>query len=316
MVVPLEATRYFSQIHPEVHSRTDRPAIPETETPRPMNPSPADPPESEDAFEDFAELYELTHRGKDDDLELYLGAASDVEAPILEIGCGTGRVAFALANAGHEVVGVDLSSSMLAIARRKLDELAPDVRDRVRLEQQDMVKLDLGSSRFPLVLMPFAELAHLPDRKQHEETLARIHRHLEPGGTLILSMSNWDARETRIHYEPTRRTGFGPSMPLTFEGIFEDRDGDRLIHRYLARGYDPSRQMALHAYVHEITDRDGRMIAKKTHLIPIRYIFRFEMELLLENAGFEIEALHGYYDRSPFRHDSRRMIFVARKPAS
>ncbi len=326
----IHEARYFSQIQNEFHACSKFLRIPYckrdplthritnrtiqfmTDSQAPHNPS-------EDAFEDFAELYELTHRGKNDDLGLYLEAVQQIDSegdPILEIGCGTGRVTFELAKMGRPVVGVDLSANMLRIAKRKLDELPEEIQTRIELHEQDMVKLDLKGQKFPLILMPFAELAHVPTRKQHEETLARIFSHLQPGGRLILSMSNWDAKETRIHYDATRKTGFGPSMPLTFEGIFDDEENDRWIHRYIARGYDPSQQMALHAYVHEVTDRDGKMIAKKTHLIPIRYIFRYEMELLLENAGFEIEDLFGYYDKSPFQYNSKRMIFVATKPRS
>ena len=105
-------------------------------------------------------------------------------------------------------------------------------------------------------------------------------------------------------------------MPLKYEGIFYDEKNERMITRFIARGFDPSVQTAIHVYVHEITDKDGRLIARKTNVLPIRYIFRFEMELLLEKAGFIIENIYGYYDKSEFKFNSKRMIFVARKPTT
>ena len=66
-------------------------------------------------------MYEAEHRGWTDDLDLYRALASRAGGRVLELGCGSGRVAMALAEAGHEVHGVDTSGAMLAIARNNLD---------------------------------------------------------------------------------------------------------------------------------------------------------------------------------------------------
>lgn len=265
-----------------------------------------------DPFEDFAEIYEITHKGKEDDLPLYLDYAKEVGSPILEIGCGTGRVTLALAAAGHAITGIDISENMLKIARKKLAASAPAIRKRVDLHRQDMSMLDLPGQRFPLVMMPYGEFAHVLERERQDLALAAIRRHMDGDGLLIIGMSNWDPREARISYHGGRIGKWGHSMPLNYEGVFQDDETGRTLIRYLARGYDPSLQIAIHVYVHEITDADGRFVAKETTIVPIRYVFRYEMEMLLEKAGFAVENIYGYYDRSPFTHDSRRMIFVAR----
>lgn len=266
-----------------------------------------------DPFEDFAELYEITHRGKDDDLPLYLEFAEQVGSPILEIGCGTGRVTLALARAGYDIYGIDLSANMLKIAHRNMQHLPKDIRERITLKQQDMCELDIPGRQFPLAMMPYGEFAHLLERPRQETALAKISQHLAPGGLLIIGMSNWDAREERISYKGGQISRLGHSMPLTYEGVFYDSENNRTLIRYMARGYDPSLQIAIHVYVHEITDEEGRFIARETNIVPIRYVFRYEMEMLLEKAGFKVEEIFGYYDKREFTHNSKRMIFVARK---
>ncbi len=273
----------------------------------------SDKPHPPDPFADFAEIYDLTHGDKDDDLPLYLEFARQSGSPILEIGCGSGRVTLALARAGYSVYGIDLSPNMLKLARNKLRLEAEEIQTRVHLFQQDMCELNLPGQTFPLLLMPYGEFAHVLERERQEAALSAAYRHTQPNGVLIISMSNWDAHEERMAYNGSQIAHWGHSMPLTYEGVFYDEQKQRMITRYIARGYDPSVQIAIHVYIHEITDKDGHLIARKTNVLPIRYIFRYEMELLLEKAGFEVENIFGYYDKSEFRYDSRRMIVVARK---
>jgi SAM-dependent methyltransferase len=266
-----------------------------------------------DPFSEFAELYEITHRDKSDDLDLYRGLARTEGGPILELGCGTGRVAIVLAREGHAVTGVDCSRPMLAIGRRKLRREPAPVRARVELVKQDIRTLDLPRGDFPLGLMPYAEFAHLLDRQGQLDALRRVRAHLKKNGCLVISMSNWDPREPRIAFDPARPADAVRLLPLTDEGVFRDPERGWVVTRRMARGYDPSVQTAVHLYVHEIADMEGRPIAKREIALPIRYLFRYEMEMLLEQAGFRVEALYGFYDKSPFRFDSKRMIFVTRR---
>ncbi|MGH1365318.1 MAG: class I SAM-dependent DNA methyltransferase [Calditrichia bacterium] len=265
-----------------------------------------------DPFADWAELYELTHQNKQDDLPLFLDYAQKQGSPVLEIGCGTGRVTLALAKAGYRVSGFDLSENMLKIARDKMSEQPEEIQQLVQLDRQNMSEMDVNGE-FTLALMPYGEFAHVIETERQLETLRRVHDHLTPDGLLIIGMSNWDAREQRVSYEGGEIARWGHSMPVKYEGTFNDPRNGNTITRYLARGYDPSRQIAVHVYIHERHDNAGNFLSKTTNILPIRYIFRYEMELLLERSGFVVEEIYGYYDKSPFKHDSRRMIFLARK---
>jgi SAM-dependent methyltransferase len=99
----------------------------------------------------------------------------------LELGAGTGRVAFALAELGFAVHGIDIAPAMLALAEEKRARLAPDLAGRVTFQLGDMAALDLGRT-FDAVVCPFFGLAHLPGGAAWRATFRVMARHLKPGG--------------------------------------------------------------------------------------------------------------------------------------
>lgn len=111
------------------------------------------------------------------DLDLYASLAPE-GGRILELGAGSGRLTFALAERGFSVVGVDIARPMLDQARARLPKaLAP----RVELKLGDMTALDLKRT-FDLVICPYFTLAHVPTGAAWRNTFATAARHLEPGG--------------------------------------------------------------------------------------------------------------------------------------
>jgi SAM-dependent methyltransferase len=129
------------------------------------------------AFYDLTTALDPTLIG---DVEIY----ADLLAPgasVLELGTGTGRVALALAERGHEVTGLDLASSMLVQAKAKLKRADPAAAARVTLVRGDMTALRLGRS-FEAVLCPFFALAHLPAGAAWRNVFEGVARHLAPGG--------------------------------------------------------------------------------------------------------------------------------------
>lgn len=88
------------------------------------------------------------------DVPFYVEAARESGGPVLELGCGTGRVLIPTARAGIETVGFDLSAGMLEACQRRLRAEPPELRDRVSLHRGDMRNFDLGRT-FRLVTIPF-----------------------------------------------------------------------------------------------------------------------------------------------------------------
>ncbi|HXA39298.1 MAG TPA: methyltransferase domain-containing protein [Phenylobacterium sp.] len=114
------------------------------------------------------------------DLDAYARLAP-AGGTILELGVGTGRLAFGLAERGFSVVGVDIAPAMLAQAAAKQAELSPALAARVELRRGDMTALDLKRT-FDLVICPYFTLAHMPRGMAWKNTFATASRHLKAGG--------------------------------------------------------------------------------------------------------------------------------------
>jgi SAM-dependent methyltransferase len=257
-----------------------------------------------DAYEtaEFAEVYDAVYADRED-TDFWLTTAAAAEGPLLEIGCGTGRVVLALARAGHEVTGLDLSAPMIERARAKLSAEAPPLRKRVSLVVGDMTSFDLGR-RFAAVISPFGGFHHLTAVDQQLACLACCHDHLRPGGTLVLDLFNPSPIPTDLLQDE----------PVDVEqsaAVVEWTAGRRIRSWIDVVGYRPAEQVNECELVCEIVEADGSS-RRITDAFPLRYLFRYELEHLLVRAGFELVDLLGDYDRSPFVAESPGMIAVAR----
>lgn len=233
------------------------------------------------------------------DTSFYLATAREFGDPVLELGCGTGRVTMALAQAGVRVTGLDLAERMLERAVAKRNTLPTEARERVRLVQGDMTRFELAG-HFRLVIIPFRPFQHLAETRQQLDCLACIKRHLAPGGRLILDFFQTDPR--RMH---------DPDF-LTERVVaeYEMSGGRRVILTEHAVAFHRAEQRNDVEMIYSVAHPDGR---KERHVMAwtMRYFFRYEVEHLLARAGFRVEALYGNFDRSPLKDDSPEMIFVA-----
>jgi SAM-dependent methyltransferase len=140
------------------------------------------------AFDSIAEFYDddmgRTNPGKD--IEFYTQQALEAGGPVLELGCGTGRITIPLLRAGCEVAGLDVSSGMLEVLRKKAAaELTSAESARLTLHRADMSGFELGRS-FGSVLCPFSAFNYLVDESAVRSALNCISRHLRPGGRFVL----------------------------------------------------------------------------------------------------------------------------------
>ena len=234
------------------------------------------------------------------DIAFYRERARELGDPILELGCGTGRVALALGLAGHRVTGLDISSGMLNRFEAKLAGIAPDARARIRLVQGDMVVFDLGE-KFRQVIIPFRPFQHLVETEEQLACLACVRKHLAPGGQLIVDFFQTDPR--RMH-----DAEFLQERPIA---SYEMSEGRKVTLTERTAAFHQAEQCNDVEMIYSVTHADGR---RERHAMAwrLRYFFRYEVEHLLARAGFRVEALYGGFDRSPFRSDSLEMVIVAR----
>jgi SAM-dependent methyltransferase len=171
-----------------------------------------------DQYEFIADLYDHVRAYRDrPDVAFFVEAALAAGGPVLEIGCGTGRVLIPTARAGIDITGLDSSVHMLDVCRAKLLLEAPDVRSRVHLVREDMRDFALRQN-FALATIPFRPFQHLTTVEDQRACLQTIHAHLQPGGQLILDLFN-------PMVERLGNDTIGPHYP---EGEFSTPDGRRV----------------------------------------------------------------------------------------
>jgi SAM-dependent methyltransferase len=238
-------------------------------------------------------------KGRTQDVAFYREAAREHGDPILELGCGTGRITMALAEAGQRVTGLDLSERMLERAVQKRAALRVEERERLHLIQGDMTKFDLGE-KFRLIIIPFRPLQHLLEVEQQIACLECARKHLGPDGRLVLDVFQTDAE--RMH-DPVHQR----EIPVT---EYKTTDGRKVRISERVAAFHRALQRNDVEMIFSVEHPGGR----KERLVfawPLRYFFRYEVEHLLARCGFRVLAEYGNFDRTAIRNDSPEMIFVA-----
>ena len=261
------------------------------------------------AYEEYAVTadfydYIVPYRNRPD-VAFFVEMATQSGGPVLEVGCGTGRVLIPTARAGIEIVGIDLSPSMLDVCRQRLVQEPVEVQARVQLVEVDMRDFELART-FRLATLPFRPFQHLETVADQLACLANIHRHLAAGGRLILDLFN-PSLEALTRDDIGQEAGEEPEFVMP--------DGRRVVRRHKITARDRFNQVNQVELIYYTTHPDGRK-ERLAHAFPMRYLFRFEAEHLLVRSGFEVEQVYADYDKSLYgSKDPGELIFVAKKPA-
>jgi len=238
-------------------------------------------------------------KGRAQDVAFYRDAARDYGDPVLELGCGTGRITMAIAEAGKRITGLDHSERMLERAIRKRAALTVESRERVHLVQGNMARFELGE-KFRLVIIPFRAFQHLLDVQEQLYCLERARKHLMSRGRLIVDVFQTDAERMHdpVHLRET---------PVT---EYKTADGRQVKISERVAAFHRAEQKNDVEMIYSIVHRDGRK-EREVFAWTLRYFFRYEMEHLLERSGFRVTEEYGNFDRAPIEDESPEMIFVA-----
>ena len=237
--------------------------------------------------------------GRKQDLAFYLEQAAASRGPVLELGCGTGRIAIPIAESGVSVTGLDISRKMLERAEHKRSSLAPERRDLLRLIHGDMTSFDLRE-QFPLITIPFRPFQHLLSVEAQLNCLTCARRHLADGGRLVMDFFQTDA--ARMHDPKFLEAHFVAEYEIS--GARQVRLFERIVAFHRAKQCNDV-EMAF-----EVTQPSGHM-DRHVFAFTFRYFFRYEVEHLLARCGFRLLETFGDFNRSPLKDDSPEMIFVA-----
>lgn len=223
-----------------------------------------------------------------DDTAFYRRVARETGGPILEVGCGTGRVATALAADGHEVVGIDVSAPMLRLAEQKRAALSADVAARLSFHLADLATLDLGRD-FALIVAPGRVFQFMLTSAAQREALMALRTHLRPNARLVLDL--FDPRLDLVvpRAEATARGG----------ELIHPTTGNRITWEVTGRRPDPARQLVIEDWTFSEIDASGKVLRTATEQLTLRWSLRSEMRLLFELVGLAVIADYGDFNGGP-----------------
>lgn len=250
-----------------------------------------------DPYSVDARFYDLLHEGQpEDDTGLWLAFAGRTDRPVLEVGTGTGRVAIALALAGHRVTAIDPSPAMLALARRKAAEQGVEI----EFAEGHVSDLALEPGRFGFIIATADVFLYCETAEEQAVTLHLLGEALAFNGILAIDLPG-----PALWLHPATN-----GQPLLVHSV-ETEEGETLDAWHVHED-DLARQERTLRVTYETTARDGtvRRVFSEHRL---RYVYPFEMGCLLRLAGLVPLDAFGDYDLGPLTNDSERMIFTARR---
>jgi SAM-dependent methyltransferase len=256
-----------------------------------------------------AELYDrlssefYDYHAKRGDIKFYVDFAVEAEGPVLELGCGTGRILIPTARAGVQITGLDKSDEMLKICRGKLQSETPQVRGRTKLILADMCSFEL-ESKFSLVTITYGPFNSLVSVEEQIRCLNCVGQHLRGNGALIFD----------VFYPSLKELSASEGTEVfTAKTPFEMPDGRRVIWGIRYNSIDYNRQVVDEELFYNILYPDGRK-ERIVYSERLRYFFRFEVEHLLARTGFRTESVYADFGKEPFgsKYPSE-LVFLARK---
>lgn len=256
-----------------------------------------------DTYELSARYYDAAYAAIDlVDVSFYLDLAREIGGPVLEIGCGTGRVLLEIARSGIEIHGLDQSPAMLEVLKAKLERESLEVRDRVTLHSGDMRSARLNK-QFSLVIIPFRPLQHMHTVEDQLAALRTAAAHLGDDGRFAFDV-------------------FYPKFDTAFSGIGEERfemewpvDGKpgTIIRRFFRKEFiDKIHQSFGGTFLYRTFEGD-QLVREETAPLHMTWYMYPQLRALFLLAGLEVVEEYGSFAKAPLDNSGVEMIFVVKK---
>jgi SAM-dependent methyltransferase len=256
-----------------------------------------------DPGEALARLYDLDVSLDPGDLDLYLAIAARTDRPIVELAVGSGRVAVPLAEAGHDVVGIDLDPFMLARARGRAAQAGPAVAKRLTLLEGDAFDAEVpGAGAFGLAFVALNSILVLGGRREQRRAVARLAELLTPGGIAVIDA--WQPLADELARYDGR---------LSLEWLRRDPESGRDVTKLAAAWYDAATRTITLTTIFDEAEPGGSP-RRWTRSDALHLVAADELRADAEDAGLEVEVIAGGYDLAPLSPGDDRAILVARKP--
>ena len=238
-------------------------------------------------YDTLAEWFDILYP-RSEDFSFYGARVAELGSPVLELGCGTGRLTCSLANTTGKIIGLDLSAKQLerAECRRKL--MDPAVASNIEFREGTMTSFSYPE-RFRLIIIPFSALLELRTSQDRIDTFRHCFAHLTAGGKLIFDNFYRGSGELAAWGKPR------PANVVTFWGIHPNsHQGDTEVHHFEVQEYEPDGQMLLTIFI-DLVDKSGA-VNRRTIRVRRQYVSPEESVCELRAAGFEDVRTYGSFD--------------------
>jgi len=267
-----------------------------------------------EGWDDYAPFYDWENArtlGRRD-VAFWRNLARQADGPVLELGCGTGRVSLPVARAGVPLVGIDRSEAMLARARTRVRRSR--LGGALRLVRGDIRALPFPDARargarragrtpagargFALGMAPYGILQSLLRERDLAAALSEMHRVLRPGASfgmeLVADLPSWQPYRRRVSLQGWRDRPGGAHVTLV-ETVRQDR----------------ARRLTI--FDQEFVERRGRRRRAHRFSLTFRTLSVPQMARRLEKAGFAVTALLGDYRGGPWDPRADVWVILSRK---
>jgi SAM-dependent methyltransferase len=190
---------------------------------------------------------------------------------------------------------------MLDRARQKTAAAGAQVAGRIQLVHTDLRELAL-EERFALAILATNTFMHLNNPQDQAHVLARVHRHLAPGGMLALDL---------FHPHPA---SLAPSEgEVVLDAVLTEPETGHTVLKFVSRRVDYAQQIVTATFIYDLVGEHGE-VRRTSATFPMRYLHRSEAERMLREAGFVLEGVYGSHDLIPYGDEGERMLILARRP--
>lgn len=256
-----------------------------------------------DSYQVAAKYYDGAYAAMNDlvDASFYVGLAKASGGPVLEIGCGTGRVLLAVAREGIDIHGVENSGPMLAILNENLRQAPPALGARVHLHTDDMRSFRLDR-KFPLVTIPFRPMQHMFTVADQVAALVSAAAHVAVGGLLAFD----------VYY---------PKFDMLTRGLGEEKleaqwspvsDPEVTVRRYFRKEAVDKINQSISLTFTFRSFRHGQLKLEEKEPLKMSYYTYPHLRALFLLAGLEPVAEYGSFAKTPLDNRSDEMIFLLR----
>jgi SAM-dependent methyltransferase len=251
-------------------------------------------------YDDFADIYDawcesapITRRNQG----FYVRRLVEATGPVAELGVGNGRICVEVAKRGKAIVGVDSSTAILTLCRKRSEEAG--VAERLRLVQADFRDFELPELA-ELIVLPFHSIGHLLTDEDKLRALRRVRSQLVPGGRFIFD---------HFIFDPSFVTPGVPQLRAEFRDPVTGRES--ILWEVSTRELE-SQLIRILVWIDELDDH-GDVLRRRYRRSQLTWLTPEQSRRLLDEAGLEVEATYGDFDENPLTESSTHQIWVARR---